>query len=158
MKVWIVATYKVKELKNLQQNLQNQKLEYYIAKIKTQKFNSISKEEPLVPGYIFIKAKIDQYAQIAYTKGIKNIIRFSNNIAILHDDEINQLKKIEEQSFFEPIPRRVFVGQDAIMSEGPLKGAFIKIASFPKKERVDIFLNILGEKRMVSVPLSEIKL
>ena len=158
MKVWMVATYKNNELKRLIDNLQNQDLEYYHPKINTKKYNLTPKEEPLFPGYIFIYSRIKNYSKIKYTRGISKVIRFNNNIATLEDDEIFELKKIESESFSKPIIQKIFVGQEAIISEGPLKGSLISIASLPNKERVNIFIYILGKKRRVTASLNEIKL
>ena len=158
MKVWIVATYKNNELKRVKDNLQNQDLEYYHPKINTKKYNLTPKEEPLFPGYIFIYSCIKNYSKIKYTRGISKVIRFNNNIATLEDDEIFELKKIQSESFSKPVIQKMFVGQEATMSEGPLKGSFISIASLPNKDRVNIFIHILGKKRKVTASLNEIKL
>ena len=114
--------------------------------------------EPLFPGYIFICSEIENYSKIIYTRGISKVIRFNNNIATLEDDEIIELKKIESESYSQPIVQQIYVGQEAIMSEGPLKGSFITIASLPNKDRVNIFIHILGKKRKVTASLDEIKL
>ena len=158
MKVWMIATYKINELKRLKNNFQNQDLEYYHPKINTKKYNSTSKEEPLFPGYIFIYSEIENYSKIKFTKGISKVIRFGNNIATLEDDEIYELKKIESESFSKPIIQKICVGQEATISEGPLKGTFVTIASLPNKDRVSIFIHILGNKRKVTSFLDEIKL
>tara|TARA_B100000963_G_C22445253_1_gene588523 strand:+ start:64 stop:540 length:477 start_codon:yes stop_codon:yes gene_type:complete len=158
MKVWMIATYKTNELKRLKENLQNQEIEYYHPKIKTKKYNLTPKEEPLFPGYIFIYSIIENYSKIKYTRGISKVIRFDNNIATLDDDEIIELKKIESDSYSQPIVQQIYVGQEATMSEGPLKGSFITIASLPNKDRVNIFIHILGKKRKVTASLDEIKL
>ena len=154
----MTATYKINELKRVKDNLQNQDLEYYHPKIKTKKYNLEPKVEPLFPGYIFIYSDIENYSKIKYTRGISKVIRFNNNIATLEDDEIFELKKIESDSFSEPIIQKIFVGQEATISEGPLKGAFITIASLPNKDRVNIFIHVLGKKRKVTAFLDEIKL
>ena len=158
MKVWMVATYKANELKRLKLNLQNQDLEYYHPKIITKKSNLSPEEEPLFPGYIFIRGNMEHYSKIKYTRGISKVIRFNKNIAILEDDEISELKHIEETSFTKPIIQKVFIGQEATISDGPLKGSFITIASLPNKDRINIFIYILGKKRKVTTLLSEIKL
>ena len=158
IKVWIVATYKINELVRLQENLKNQNFECYNPKINTSKHNSSPKEEFLFPGYVFIYAELKDYSKIKYTKGISNVIRFNNNIAVLDDDEISQLKKIEYESFSKPIIQEVFVGQEGTLSDGPLKGSLFTIASLPKKDRVNIFVHILGTRRQVTASLNEIKL
>ena len=142
----MVATYKINELKRLKENLQNQDIEYYHPKINTKKYNLTPKDEPLFPGYIFIHSEIENYSKIKYTRGISKVIRFNNNIAMLEDDEIIELKKIESESYSQPIVQKIYVGQEATMSEGPLKGSFITIASLPNKDRVNIFIHILGKK------------
>ena len=127
-------------------------------KIITKKQNLSAKEESLFPGYIFIRANLENYQKIKYTKGISKIIRFNKNIAILDEQEIIELKKLQEDSLFEPIVPKISVGQEAIMSDGPLKGSFITIASLPHKDRVNILVHILGKKRNITVPLNEIKI
>jgi len=158
MKVWMVATYKKNELKRLQNNLQNQNFKFYYPKIKTIKNNLSIEEEPLFHGYIFICARIEDYQKIKYTKGISNVISFNNNIATLANDEITELKRIEETSSLEPIVQKVFVGQEGAMIDGPFKGSLIKIASLPKKDRVNIFVHILGTNRRITASLSKIQL
>tara|TARA_A100000164_G_C21779779_1_gene710454 strand:+ start:64 stop:540 length:477 start_codon:yes stop_codon:yes gene_type:complete len=158
MKVWMVATYKKTEIKRLQENLKNQDLDYFNPVIKTTKHNLAPKDEPLFPGYIFIHANPEHYHKIRYTKGINKVIRFDHNIAILTEDEINELKRIEDDSFSSPIIQQVFVGQEGVMSEGAFKGSLVRIASLPKKDRVNIFVHILGKMRRISASLSEIKL
>ena len=112
----------------------------------------------MFPGYVFIHSSLDKYTKIKYTKGISKVIRFNNNIAILEDEEINQLRILEKESLTKPIVQKVFVGQEAVMSDGPFKGSMITIASLPEKERVNIFIDILGSKRKASAPLNEINL
>ena len=158
MKVWMVATYKANELSRVKDNLQYQDFEYYHPKINTKKYNLTPKEEPLFPGYIFIHTSIENYSKIKYTRGISKVLRFNNNIATLEDDEICELKKIESESFSKPIIQEICVGQEAKISEGPLKGSFVTIASLPNKDRVNIFLHILGKKRKITALLDEINL
>ena len=158
MKVWMVATYKNNELERLKDNLQNQDLEYYFPKILVKKNNLSIVEEPLFPGYIFVYASKNSYQRIRFTKGIKKVISFNKNIAILEEHEIAELKKIEEESICKPVSQKVSIGQEAILSDGPLKGSFITIASLPDNDRVNILVHILGIKRKITVPLIEIEL
>jgi len=158
MKVWIVATYKVNELKRLYTNLQNQDFNYYNPKIRIKNHNHTIKKEPMFPGYIFINSDISNYYKIKYTKGISSIIRFNNNIAIMSNDEIDELKRIQEKSFQNPVSPKIIIGQETVISDGPLKGLFVTIASMPIKNRVNVFIHMLGSKRRITASLSEIKL
>ena len=158
MKIWMVATYKINQLKRLQENLQNQDFNFYNPTINIVKDTLSSIEEPLFPGYIFIYANLDNYQKIKYTKGISNIIKFDKNIATLTEEEILEIKKIEKNSITDPIIQKIYIGQEGTMVEGPLKGSLISIASLPKNERINIFVHILGTKRKINTSLSEIKL
>tara|TARA_B100000212_G_C27284392_1_gene494508 strand:- start:468 stop:944 length:477 start_codon:yes stop_codon:yes gene_type:complete len=158
MKVWMVATYKTNELKRLKENLKNQNLEHYLPKIFVKKNNTSLVEELLFPGYIFIYACKNSFQKIRFTKGIKKVISFNKNIAVLEEHEIAELKKIEEESISKPESQKISVGQEAIMSDGPLKGSFITIASMPCKDRINILVHILGKKRKINVPLIEVEL
>ena len=77
---------------------------------------------------------------------------------MLENDEIEELKRIEESSFTTPIIQKMYVGQEGTMSDGPFKGSLITIASLPKKNRVNIFVHILGTKRKVVTSINEISL
>ena len=157
MKIWIVATYKINESKRLESNLNNQGFNYYIPKIRFKQHNiSNYSEELLFPGYIFIHTDNKNYSKIKYTKGIKKVLQYNNNTAALDDKDINEIKKIEMDSLDTPIVQKIHIGQEAILINGALKGSFITIASLPYKERVDIFIHILGKKRKVSALINEI--
>ena len=73
MKHWIVATYKINEIKKVESNLSNQNFDYYLPKIIIEKANSKIKEEVLFPGYIFINTSFENCLPISNTIGIKCI-------------------------------------------------------------------------------------
>ena len=151
MKNWLVATYKQKELKYLEFNLSNQKFEYYLPKVKTRKFNSIIQEKLLFPGYIFVNIDLKNYLNLKYTRGIKNVIQFGDNISLMCNEDIAEIKVVEELSKLDPITEGIKIGQEAIIKEGFLKGNFVKICSLPSNRRVDVFLNFLGSKRKITI-------
>lgn len=69
---WIVATYKTKEVKRLEDNLSNQKFDYYLPKITTKKLNSKPKEEVLFPGYILVNTSLKNYSSCLINIGSNN--------------------------------------------------------------------------------------
>jgi|TARA_B100000401_G_C52525076_1_gene586326 transcriptional antiterminator RfaH len=156
MKVWMVATYKINQFIRVQQNLKNQSYEFYNPKVRIKKQNSSFNEELLFPGYIFIHSSLDQYQKIKYTKGIKEVIRFDSNVAILSNDEINELRRVEKNSYTKPIAQNLSIGQETTISKGPFKGSIITIASLPKKHRISVFVHILGKKRRITASLDDI--
>ena len=151
MKSWLVASYKMNEIKRLRSNLLNQEFEFYLPKIIVKNINSAPKEQLLFPGYIFVNTNIENYSALKYTMGIKNIIKFGNNIPCISDEEIKLIQKLEKKSKIHPVASQMKIGQDVRVSKGFLKGNIVKICSIPSKERVDVLLTFLGSIRRVTM-------
>ena len=151
IKKWIVASYKIQEVKRLEFNLLDQRFDYYLPKITTKKNQSKSKVEFLFPGYVFINTNLENYSTINYTRGIKKIIKFGDHISHMTDEEIEIIKQIEKSSKSEPLVPKIRLNQEATIKNGHFKGLIVTICSLPKKERVNVFLEILGARRKVSV-------
>ena len=151
MKYWLVATYKINDIKSVEINLTNQSLDYYLPKIVTKKLNHNPKEEVMFPGYIFINTGIDKYSSIKYTKGIKDIIKFGENISYMTNDEIKSINLVEKSSKLEPLVSKIKIGQEVNIKSGSFKGNIAKICSLPSKKRVGILLHILGSLRRIDI-------
>ena len=151
MKYWLVATYKINEIKRAERNLLYQNFDYYLPRIKFKKPNSNYGEEVLFPGYVFLNIRLEDYSLIKYTKGIKKVVKFGKNIPSLTDNEINSIKSIEKLSNSLPITPKINIGQEAVITDGPFKGTLVKICSLPSKERIEVLLAILGSSRRVSI-------
>ena len=150
-KFWLVATYKINQVRRLENNLSNQKFDYYLPKITTIKTNSNPKEELLFPGYIFVNTGFENYSVLKYTLGIKNIIKFGNKISYITYEDIKNMQIAAETSRIDPLTPKIQIGQDALITSGSLKGNMVKICSLPSKERVEVFLTFLGSMRRVTI-------
>ena len=157
MKYWHVATYKLNEIKRVETNLLNQKFDYYLPKITTKKINSSPIEKILFPGYIFIKISSKNFTSLKYTKGIKNIVKFGKNIPYISENEIKNIKLFEESSKLDPVVSKIKIGQEALIKSGSFKEHLVKISSLPSKKRVEILLNFLGSKRIMSIPENQLE-
>ena len=151
MKYWFVATYKINEIKRLENNLSNQTFDYYLPKIKVKKSDSNLGEEVLFPGYVFINSRLEDYSLLKYTKGIKKVVKFGKHIPRLTDNEINSIQSIEKLSNSKPIIPKINLGQEAVVADGPFKGTLVKICSLSSKERIEVLLTILGSSRRVKI-------
>ena len=156
MKYWLVATYKIKEVKKLELNLSNQKFDYYLPTITIKSLNSVSKEELLFPGYIFVNTAFKNYSTLKYTVGIKNVIKFGDNISFMPDKDIATIQMTEELSKTDPLTTQFHLGQEAVVKDGSLKGTLVKICSLSSKDRVGVLLNILGSSRKVIIPKKDL--
>jgi len=148
---WLVATYKINEVRKIENNLSNQKFNYYLPKIIIKKNNSSPKEEVLFPGYIFVNTNFKNYSALKYTRGIKNIIKFGDSISYISDEEIKAMQMAEETSKINPVSSLIEIGQDVIIAEGSFKGSIVKVCSLPSKERVGVLLSFLGKIRKVII-------
>jgi len=151
MKHWLVATYKINEIKTVEANLSNQRIGYYLPKIAIKKHTNSPKEECMFPGYIFINTNIDKYSSVKYTKGIKNIIKFGENIAYMTNEEIENINIVEELSRADPLVSKIKIGQEVNIKSGFFKGNLAKICSLPSNKRVGILLHILGSLKRIDI-------
>jgi len=150
-KNWLVATYKPNELKKLESNLLNQNFDFYLPKITIKKINANPKVEVLFPGYIFVNTSLENYSALKYTMGIRNIIKFGDNISSLSYEEIEAMQMVEEKSKIDPVVSQIKIGQEVKIKKGPLTGIIAKVCSLPSKERVGILLSFLGSARRVTI-------
>jgi len=151
-KNWLVATYKINEVRRVESNLLNQKFDYFLPKITTKKINSNPKLEVLFPGYIFVNTSFENYSALKYTMGIRNIIKFGDNISCISDEEIEAMQMAEEVSKIDPVISKIQIGQNVMIAKGSLTGSIVKVCSLPSKERVDVLLSFLGSVRRVTIP------
>ncbi len=151
-KKWLIASFKINEVKRVELNLRNQEFEYYLPKIIIKKINSKPKEEILFPGYIFVNTDFENYSALKYTLGIKDIIKFGNNISYISDEEIESMQMVEKTSQIDPVVPQIEIGQDVMIAKGSLAGSIVKVCSLSSKQRVSVLLSFLGSVRRVTIP------
>ena len=150
-KKWLIALYKSNELKRVESNLLNQNFDFYLPKITKKKINTNIKVEVLFPGYIFVNTSLENYSALKYTMGIKNIIKFGDNISCISSKEIDAMQMTEEVSKIDTVASQIQIGQDVMIAKGSLTGSIVKVCSLPSKERVGILLSFLGSVRRVTI-------
>ncbi len=151
-KKWLITSYKTNEVKRVERNLLNQNFDFYLPKITIKKINDNPKVEVLFPGYIFVNTSLENYSVLKYTKGIKNIIKFGDNVPFISDKEIEAMQIAEETSKIDPVALQIQMGQDVIIAKGSLAGSIAKVCSLPSKERVGILVSFLGSVRRITIP------
>ena len=155
-KKWLIALYKSNEVKRVESNLLNQNFDFYLPKITIKKINANPKVEVLFPGYIFINTSLENYSALKYTIGIKNIIKFGDNISCISNEEIKIMQMAEETSKIDPVAPQIQIGKDVLILKGSLKGSMVKICSLPSRQRVGILLSFLGSMRRVTIPIKDL--
>ena len=155
-KKWLIALYKINEVKKVESNLSNQKFDFYLPKITIKKINANPKVELIFPGYIFVNTSLENYSALKYTIGIKNVLKFGKNISCLSSEEIEAMQMAEETSKIDPVALQIQIGQDVIIAKGSLTGSIVKVCSLPSKERVGVLLYFLGSMRRVTIPKKDL--
>jgi len=110
----------------------------------------------LFPGYIFVNTSFENYSALKYTIGIKNIIKFGDNISYISDEDIKAIQVAEEKSKIDPIIPQMQIGQDVIITKGILTGSIVKVCSLPSKKRIGVLLSVLGSMRTVTISEKDI--
>ena len=151
-KKWFITSYKINEIKRVERNLLYQNFDFYLPKITTKKINANPRVEVLFPGYIFVNISLENYSALKYTMGIKNIIKFGDNIPFISNKEIEVMKSAEETSKIDPVASQIQIGQDVMIAKGSFAGSIAEVCSLPSKERVGVFLYFLGSMRKINIP------
>ena len=151
-KNWLVATYKINEVRRVESNLLNQEFNFYLPKITIKKINTNPKVEVLFPGYIFVRTSLENYSALNFTIGIKNIMKFGDNVPFISSEEIEAMQMAEDASKIDPVVSQIQIGQEAIIAKGSLAGSIVKVCSLSSKERVNVLLSFLGSMRRVTIP------
>ena len=88
--------------------------------------------------------------------GIKNVIKFGDNISYISNEEIKSMQMAEETSKIDPIAPQIQIGKDVLISKGSLMGSMVKICSLPSRERVAVLFTFLGSMRRVTIPIKDL--
>ena len=151
MKNWLVATYKINEVERVENNLISQSFNYYLPKIVIKNLIASPKKKPCFLA-IFLLTLILIITLQLVSKGIKNIIRFGENIAHISDDEIKSINLVEESSRSQPLVAKIKIGQEVNIKSGSLKGNIAKICSLPsKKESAFYYIFLVLLKGYISL-------
>ena len=88
--------------------------------------------------------------------GIRNILKFGDNISCISDEEIEAMQMAEVKSKIDPVSSKIQIGQDVMIAKGSLAGSIVKVCSLSSKERVGVLLSFLGSMRRVTIPEKDI--
>lgn len=158
MKCWYLVHTKSRKEILAEENLLRQNFEVYlpfIRQTRRRRGHWAPVIEPLFPRYLFVNLEIgfDNFASIRYTKGVSNMVRFSEEPAVVPDEVVDTLKQAESldsglhhsaKSLFKP-------GDKVFIEDGPFAGMQALFLAQKGEERVVILLNWLGRENRVTV-------
>ncbi len=118
--------------------------------------------EPLFPGYVFCRCDLEQLplSVLQRTPGLRSVVRFDGDPAIVPDDAITVLqRRMEWLSEGGGLPRHSFKPGDALeIKSGPLKGLYAVFEGpMTPSERVTVLLEFIGQANRVSLPVESVE-
>ena len=155
-KSWIVARNKPNQDKTALINLERQNFEFFQPVVKTtlrikSKFKKIIK--PVFPGYIFIAINLEEqnWQKINNTRGISSILVFGNEIPLISNEFIEELKYRFSLDNTPKVAGQRKIGMNAKITDGPFAQLIGKIDKIDADQRIWILLDILGCETRVSI-------
>lgn len=114
-------------------------------------------EEPLFKGYIFIYGDEALRYRAVQTRGVVRAVMFGGKMAVVHDEEIEMIKKIlHESENAEAVPC-VHVGDEVQVQVGPLMGLRGRLEAFQNTHRLIIDVPSIRQAIRVSVDIRDVK-
>lgn len=111
-------------------------------------------EEPLFPSYIFAQVDERDRLRVLQTPGIVRTVSFGGQLAVVSDEEIEQLKIAQRD------PERLFrmanplpeIGEVVEIDEGPFKGLRGEVLDFRGDVYVVIRINAIRQAVRIQIP------
>ncbi len=109
--------------------------------------------EGLFPGYLFSRFTPAQSQKaVTYARGVKNLVRFGEELAVISDNTISDLRAKMGEEDCKVIDAEVREGDTVTISDGIFKGLTTVVTQLlPARERVRVLLDFLGGTREVEV-------
>ena len=153
---WAVATTHPSKEHIALEHLARQGFETYSPRIRGRVRHGrryVDKLRPLFPGYIFVDVPLRraEWRPILSTYGIKTIIRFGGEPAMLDDEFIETLKSRESDGAITSPAAPYRVGQHVRMTGGAFDGVVATILSVNSSERLVVLMDLLKRGVRTSV-------
>lgn len=125
MKQWIAVYTKPRHEKAVLKQFNEKGIESYLPLIR-QKHTWSDRmkwvETPIFKSYIFACVELKDNLNVLQTRGVHNIVKFQNKIAVIPEIQIANLRKMIEGGF-DPFPSDYFMlGDEVEVIGGPLRG------------------------------------
>jgi len=102
-------------------------------------------EEPLIKSYLFVYISAKEYAEVLMTNGIARFIYFSGQIALIPEQQLNDLKLLlATTEDLEVLEYDIKPGERVLIKAGPFKGIMAELVSVQNKQRIILRLQNIG--------------
>ena len=157
--VWIaVATHPNAEGQAVQ-NLKRQGYECYCPYTHVSRRHARRSEtvkRPFFPGYLFVRLDRtrDQWRPIMYSRGVRTVVRFGEELGIVPQGVVESLLAKEEDGGLKPPPaaERLEVGQRTSLHGTLFDGFVCTVLSIEPRDRVCVLLELMQHAVKMVVP------
>lgn len=158
---WLVVRTKPRQETRALQNLENQNIQTFLPVLSTSKVRRgqrIETTEPMFPGYLFVQLTetLENLHKIKNTFGVLHLLRFGQKIAVVNDELIVELQRLNEQHSV-TVKSAPEPGDSVIIRDGPFKGFLAQVIKLDGAGRCIVLLNWLNQQVSARVDYSQIE-
>jgi transcriptional antiterminator RfaH len=159
-RVWFVAQTKPRQEHIAEANLCRQEYEVMlplIPRLRTSRSQLAQNQEPLFPGYIFLRPAHAQHSlsPVRSTTGISRLVRFGTAYGQLREAVMNEIISFVQSQLSDPTEatrraKRLDIGAQVRITNGPmvgLEGLASKVAS----DRIIVLIEIMGREQKIAM-------
>ncbi|MCH8567067.1 MAG: UpxY family transcription antiterminator [Balneolales bacterium] len=152
---WYALKTKPRAEKKLHERLTDAQIEHYLPLVKVLKEWSDRKkwiEEPMFRGYLFVFTKSSEFAKVLSVDGAVHFVRFNQGFAVIREDQIEFIRKVEENKLrYEVTEHNFEEGDEVEIIQGPLKG--MRAIWKRDKSKYNVVVEIEQLSRYISIEI-----
>ena len=159
-RVWFVAQTKPRQEHVAEVNLCRQDYEVMlplIPRLRSSKSQLGQNQEPLFPGYIFLRPAHAQHSltPVRSTLGVSRLVRFGTNYGQLRESVMSDIMSFVQSHLSDPVEatrrsKRLDIGATVRVTGGPmvgLEGLVSKVAA----DRIIVLIEIMGREQKIAM-------
>lgn len=153
-KVWLAAYTKSRHEKRADEQLNKRGIESYVPLVKRRHQWKDRKKwvwTPLFRSYVFVRIPLTRTLDVLETYGVHHIVRFSNEFAVIPDEQIDAIRRILDGGYAPDSHDYVEIGEAVEIVAGPLRG--IRGVLSRKGRGSKFILRIDGIQQAISVEI-----
>lgn len=158
-KKWFALYTKPRHEFKAEMQLSDMAIETYLPKVTTLKQWSDRKKkvtEPLIRGYIFVKADEKERYQSLQAKAVLNCVAFKGKPAAIPEDQIESLRKMIEGKSELFISNQIQVGTKVKVTAGPFEGVEGVVYNADNIKMLAITIDLLNRSVSVRLPAQSV--
>jgi len=154
--VWYVAYCKPRKEECAQYHIERKGLEVFYPKLLLPEAGRLQRRVvPLFPNYIFVRMRIaEEYPLVRWSPGVKRLVNVDGEPIPLDEGIVSFLMGQADQQGMIRACSNLRVGQEVLVTDGPLAGLVGVIQEPPdSRARVKLLLTLLKRQVKVEVPV-----